>query len=111
MHLLQYGMVGLSLSLFYLTLLSLAEHIDFRWAFTAAAAVTICMNSLYVASVLNSKMHGLVMAALLAGLYTLLFSLLKMEDFSLLAGTILVVIMMGVLMFFTRRLSPVPVVQ
>jgi inner membrane protein involved in colicin E2 resistance len=43
----------------------------------------------------------------------LLFSLLRMEDFALLAGTTLVVAIMGVLMFFTRRLpqAPVPVEQ
>jgi len=113
MHLLQYGMVGLSLSLFYLVLLSLAEHIDFRQAFTAAAAITVIMNSLYVAAVLRSKTRGLLMAVLLAVLYALLFSLLRMEDFALLAGTTLVVAIMGVLMFFTRRLpqAPVPVEQ
>lgn len=104
MHLLQYGMVGLSMSLFYLILLSLAEHIDFGLAFTAASAVTAGMNSLYVAAALQSKTRGLVMAALLSGLYALLFSLLRMEDFALLVGTGLVVAMMAVLMFVTRKL-------
>jgi inner membrane protein len=111
MNLLQYVMVGLSLSLFYLVLLSLAEHVDFRWAFTAAAAITVIMNSLYVAAVLSSKTRGLLMAALLAALYSLLFSLLHMEDFALLGGTALVVAIMGVLMFFTRRLPQAPAGQ
>ncbi len=104
MHPLQYGMVGLSMSLFYLVLLSLAEHIDFGLAFAAASAVTAAMNSLYVAAALQSKTRGLVMAALLSGLYALLFSLLRMEDFALLVGTGLVVAMMAVLMFVTRKL-------
>ena len=104
MHLLQYGMVGLSMSLFYLVLLSLAEHIDFGLAFTAAGAVTVSMNSLYVAAALQSKMRGLIMAGLLSGLYVLLFSLLRMEDFALLVGTGLVVAMMAVLMYVTRKL-------
>ena len=104
MHMLQYGMVGLSMSLFYLVLLSLAEHVDFTFAFLVASAVTVSMNSLYIAAALQSKIRGLIMAALLAGLYALLFSLLRMEDFSLVVGTGLVVAMMAVLMFVTRKL-------
>ena len=104
MHLLQYGMVGLSMSLFYLVLLSLAEHVDFGFAFTAASAVTVGMNSLYLGAGMRSKAKGLLMGALLSGLYGMLFSLLRMEDFALLVGTGLVVLMMGVLMFVTRKL-------
>ena len=106
MHLLQYGMVGLSMSLFYLILLSMAEHVDFGLAFTAAGAVTVGMNSLYLGAALRSKFKGLLMGSLLTGLYGLLFSLLRMEDFALLVGTGLVVTMMGVLMFVTRKLPP-----
>lgn len=104
MHLLQYGMVGLSMSLFYLVLLSLAEHVDFGLAFTGASAVTVGMNSLYLGAALRSKAKGLIMGTLLSGLYVLLFSILRMEDTALLVGTGLVVVMMGVLMFVTRRL-------
>lgn len=104
MHLLQYGMVGLSMSVFYLVLLSLAEHISFGWAFVAAGAVTVAMNSLYVGSALASKAKGLIMAGLLTLLYGVLFSILRMEDVALLVGTALVLSMMGVLMYVTRKL-------
>lgn len=104
MHLLQYGMVGLSMSLFYLVLLSLAEHIDFSLAFTAASAVTVAMNSLYIAAATQKKTWGALMGVLLCALYALLYSLLRMEDSSLLVGTALVVLMMAVLMFVTRKL-------
>jgi inner membrane protein len=104
MHLLQYGMVGLSMSLFYLILLSLAEHVNFGLSFFVATIVTAAMNGLYVASALSSKIRGLIMGALLLCLYGLLFSLLRMEDFSLAVGTGLVVVLMGVLMFVTRKL-------
>jgi inner membrane protein len=104
MHLVQYAMVGLSMSLFYLVLLSLAEHIDFGRAFAAASAVTVVMNSLYVGAALHSRLKGGIMAGLFASLYGVLFSLLRMEDFALLMGTALVLVMMGVLMFVTRKL-------
>ena len=104
MHILQYGMVGLSMSLFYLVLLSLAEHVGFDKAFTAATALTVLMNSLYVASAMSRKTYGLMMAGILSALYGMLFLLLRMEDFALLMGTGLVIVLMGVLMFVTRKL-------
>jgi inner membrane protein len=104
LHMVQYAMVGLSMSLFYLVLLSLAEHVGFGPAFAAAGAVTVAMNGAYVGAVLQSGNRGLHMAGLLAALYAVLFSLLRMEDFALLMGTGLVLIMMGALMHVTRRL-------
>lgn len=104
MHLVQYAMVGLSMSLFYLVLLSLAEHSSFGLAFVAASAVTIAMNSLYVGAVLHSRGKGVLMGFLLTALYAVLFSLLRMEDFSLLMGTGLLLVMMAALMFATRKL-------
>jgi len=104
MRLLQYTMVGLSMSLFYLVLLSLAEHVSFGLAFMGATSLTIAMNSLYVGAVLQSKSKGGLMSCLLAALYAVLFSLLRMEDFSLLMGTGLLLVMMGALMFATRNL-------
>ncbi len=104
MHLVQYAMVGLSMSLFYLVLLSLAEHVSFGLAFLAAGVVTVAMNSAYVGAVLQSRAKGLLMGGLLSVLYAVLFSLLRMEDFSLLMGTGLVLLMMGALMVATRKL-------
>jgi len=104
MHLIQYAMVGLSMSLFYLVLLSLAEHVSFSLSFVAAMGVTVLMNSAYVASVLHNWRKGAVLGGLLCALYGVLFSLLRMEDFALLVDTALVLVMMGGLMFVTRNL-------
>ena len=104
MHLVQYAMVGLSMSLFYLVLLSLAEHSAFGVSFLAASAVTVAMNGAYMGAVLRDKAKGLLMGGLLSILYAVLFSLLRMEDFSLLMGTGLVLVMMGALMYATRNL-------
>jgi inner membrane protein len=107
MRILQYAMVGLSMSLFYLVLLSLAEHISFSLAFVAASAVTVAMNGLYLGAVMRSWAKGLLMGGLLSILYAVLFSLLRMEDFALLMGTGLVLVMMGALMFVTRKLPQI----
>lgn len=103
-HLVQYVLVGLSMAVFYLVLLSLAEHIAFNAAFAAASGLSVCMNSLYVKAALRSWPKGALMAAILTGLYTLLFSILRLEDFALLMGTALVVAVMGCLMYITRNI-------
>jgi len=48
LHVVQYGMIGLALSMFYLTLLSMAEHAGFFNAYISAAAIIIIMISLFL---------------------------------------------------------------
>ncbi len=104
LHLMQYGLVGIAMTLFYLVLLSLAEHTAFLTAFLAASGVSIAMNGLYITAALRSKAKGLIITALLAGLYAVLYALLRMEDYALLVGTALVVSVVCLLMFLTRHL-------
>ena len=96
-------MIGVSLSLFYLILLSLSEHITFVRAYAAAALTCTAMISLYTAAFLKSAARGLFVAALLSGLYALLYSLIKMEDFALLMGTFVLLAVVIVLMVLTRN--------
>lgn len=104
LHFMQYALVGVAMSLFYLVLLSLAEQSSFALAFTAASAISVLMNGLYIMAAMRSLPRGLTVMALLAGLYAVLYALLKMEDYALLMGTALVLIVLGVLMYLTRNL-------
>ncbi len=104
LHFVQYGLIGIALSLFYLTLLSLAEHIDFRRAYVLASALSIGMITLYTGAALRSRARAAIVLALLSTLYTLLFSLLHMEDYALLMGTVLLLAVVAVLMYLTRDL-------
>lgn len=104
LHLMQYALVGIAMTLFYLTLLSLAEHTSFLVAFAAASLISILMNGLYIMAAMRSRNRGLVVIALLTALYLLLYALLQMEEYALLMGTFMVLIVVGVLMFLTRNL-------
>ncbi len=104
LHFVQYGLIGIALCLFYLILLSLAEHIDFLRAYAVASAVNIGMITLYAGAALKSWKRAGIIFVLLSTLYTLLFSLLHMEDYALLMGTALLVAVVGVLMVLTRGL-------
>ena len=105
LHLLQYGLVGLSMTLFYLTLLSLAEHMKFSLAYAIASVVAIAMITGYVAGILKQAKPVLIEFSVLVGLYTVLYSILHMEDFALLMGTALLLIVTAGLMYATRNLD------
>ena len=105
LHFVQYGLIGIALCLFYLTLLSLAEHVGFLRAYLLASAVNIGMITVYTGAALRSWGRAGIVLVLLSTLYTLLFSLLHLEDYALLMGTVLLLAVVAVLMVLTRNLG------
>lgn len=107
LHYVQYGLVGISLALFYLTLLSLSEHISFIWAYLISASVCISMISGYVGHALRNRTKGFLLFGLLTLLFGLIYTLLRLEDLALLTGTMLLVAAVGGLMFITRDMNQI----
>ena len=105
LHVVQYGIIGLALSMFYLTLLSMAEHFGFFGAYVSAAAIIIVMISLYAFAAIRSIQRTGIISLLLVGLYTMLYSLLKLEDYALMAGTVLLLVILAVMMYLTRNIG------
>ncbi len=105
LHIVQYGVIGLALSMFYLTLLSMAEHAGFFNAYISAAAIIIIMISLYAYAAIRNLSRTSLITILLIGLYMMLYSLLKLEDYALLAGTVLLLVILAVLMYLTRNIG------
>lgn len=105
LHPIQYGIVGLSMVVFYLVLLSLSEHLAFLTAYLSASACIILMVSAYVGAALRSVKEGLGIGVLLLALYTLLYTILQMEDYALLMGTALILVMLAALMVVSRNLA------
>mgnify|MGYP000377081288 CR=1 FL=1 len=111
LRLVQYCLVGFSLCLFYVTLLALAEHTSFGTGYLAAAAAAVGMIAAYTGAALRSAARGAVVAAVLGGLYAVLFAILRMEDYALLAGAGLLLTATAALMWATRHLeAPAPAV-
>lgn len=104
-HPIQYLFVGFALCVFYLLLLSLAEHIGFDVAYVLAAAATVFLLAWYWSWVLSGRRQGVVMGAVLTILYGYLYLLLRLEDYALLAGSIGVFVMLTAVMFLTRRVN------
>lgn len=104
-HPVQYIFVGLAMVFFYVLLLSLAEHLGFTRAYAIASLATGGMLSLYVGKALASVRSGLLMAALFSALYGLLYLILRLEDYALLAGALLGFTALTALMFATLRID------
>jgi inner membrane protein len=104
-HVLQYGLLGLSLSLFSLLLLSLSEIMGYTAGYVASAALVLAQSSLYTAAVTRRIGSALIFAAMLASLFAFLYVLLGLETYSLLTGTLALFAVVSVLMFITQRAS------
>ena len=105
LHLAQYGIIGLGLCLFYLVLLAASEQMVFTWAYILAAGVNILMIGGYVRAALRRNLEAGLVTGILAALYAALFFILRMEEYSLVAGTSLLVLAMIALMYATRNLG------
>ncbi|WP_374539395.1 cell envelope integrity protein CreD [Chitinimonas taiwanensis] len=104
-HPVQYALVGLSLAVFFLLLLSLAEQWSFALAYALSASACVLQNAFYASHALGSRWRGLGFAALLAALYGLLYVLLRSEDHALLLGALLLFGLLSAVMVLTRKLD------
>ncbi|MBE6413580.1 MAG: cell envelope integrity protein CreD [Verrucomicrobiaceae bacterium] len=91
--------------IFYLLLLSFAEHIGFTPAFVLAAAMTSILVSTYVGVVLNSKKAGWGILVSLGISYILTFVLLRLENMALLVGSLVLFFMLTLVMTITAKLN------
>jgi inner membrane protein len=106
LHPIQYLLIGAALVVFYLLLLSLAEHMRFALAYGIAAGATIALVAGYSASVLSAGIRGAIgIGGWLTALYGVLYVLLQLEDVALLIGSIFVFVMLALVMFLTRRID------
>jgi len=104
-HAVQYVFVGLAMVFFYVLLLSLAEHMGFLAAYLIASGAAGGILSYYVARVQESREEGFIMLAVFTVLYALLYLLLRLEEYALLAGAIVGFLLLTVVMFSTLRVE------
>ena len=105
LHPVQYGLVGLSITLFFLLLLALSEKVAFGVAYAIAAGASTLLLTVYFSAVLHGWGRGLGLGAYVAVLYAALYGLLSSEDNALLLGSLLLFGLLGVLMLLTRRVD------
>lgn len=104
-HLFQYVMIGIALVLFYTLLLSITEHSSFKFAYIIATTSVIGMISLYSFSVLKARKFALFIGGSLLSIYSFIYIIIQMESYSLLAGSIGLFLILGAVMYFSRKID------
>jgi len=104
-HTIQYTLVGAALCLFYLAILSLSEFLHFVYAYWVGAVASTLLIILYSLKVLGSGRRTMIIAAALLIIYTYLYFVLQLQDYSLLFGTAGLFIVLGIVMYSTRNLD------
>jgi inner membrane protein involved in colicin E2 resistance len=105
LHPMHYGLVGAALCLFYLALLALGEVLAPGLAYVGAAAASSALIVLYSVSILRSYGRASLIAGLLLVEHSVLYVVLHMESYALLAGTGALFAALAALMFFTRNVD------
>jgi inner membrane protein len=105
LHPIQYGLMGLALSVFYLLLLALSEHLGFDPAYAIAAGALCTLLGVYISGVFASLRAGLGAGAMFAAVYGLLYLLVTSEAYSLLAGALSLFGLLAAAMVLTRKLD------
>ncbi|HSI96357.1 MAG: cell envelope integrity protein CreD [Methylophilaceae bacterium] len=105
MHPMQYLLVGLSMAIFFLLIISLSEHIPFLAAYIASGSACVLLIAFYLAGVLHSARSALVFSGGITLLYAVLFGVLQSEDNALLMGSLILFAALATVMTLTRRMD------
>lgn len=105
LHPMQYTFVGFAMCVFYLLLVSISEHTGFDFAYGVSSVVTTALVAGYAKAVLRGLRQASSVLGALVLLYGLLYLLLRLEDYALIAGSVAVFIVLAVVMFITRRMN------
>jgi inner membrane protein len=104
-HPVQYLLVGSALCSFFLLLVSLSEHLPFGVAYAVAAAACVLLLGYYASHILGSMARGLPLAASIALLYGLLYTLLQLEQTALAVGSVALFLVLAAVMVLTRKVN------
>mgnify|MGYP000938521111 FL=1 len=104
-HPIQYLLIGISLCIFYLLLLSLSEHINFGLAYLISSLSVVILIGTYVRSALEKRVIPVITAGMLSILYGFLYILLQNQDYALLIGSVGLFIIVAVIMYTTRKVN------
>ncbi|MCL1938257.1 MAG: cell envelope integrity protein CreD [Candidatus Azobacteroides sp.] len=104
-HPIQYLLVGIALILFYSLLLSLSEQINFAIAYLIASIATIALIAAYSSSIFQNRLQTGMLSLMLVILYVFLYVILQLEDVALLIGSIGLFVILGIIMYFSRKIN------
>jgi inner membrane protein len=104
-HPIQYVIVGLALCVFYTLLIALSEHIAFNFSYLISSFSIISLITLYAGSIFKNKKLNILLCLILVSLYLFIYSIIQMEDYALLMGSIGLFIVLATIMYLSRKIN------
>lgn len=104
-HPIQYIIVGLALCVFYTLLIALSEHIAFKYSYFISSVSIISLITLYAKSIFNSNKLTALIGLILVALYLFIYSLIQMEDYALLMGSVGLFVVLAAIMYLSRKID------
>lgn len=104
-HVFQYTLVGIALAVFFTLLLALSEYIGYDYSYLISAVATIILIVLYSLSIFHNKKSTMLLLGLLVVIFSFIYTIIQMEEYSLLVGTIGLFVAVAVTMYATRKIK------
>jgi inner membrane protein involved in colicin E2 resistance len=104
-HPAQYALAGIAQTIFYLLLLSLAEHLGFDLSFLIAGTCTVALLSVNTDWIFRSRKLALRALGVFTLLYAFIYVLLRVEAYALLVGAIASFVAVAAAMYITRDID------
>ena len=104
-HPIQYLLIGLAIVLFYSLLISISEHTNFDIAYWISSLAIIGLITGYSKSILKKTGMALTVGCVIFILYGYLYIILQLEDYALMMGSVGLFVVLGLVMFLTRKID------
>ncbi len=104
-HPVQYLLVGIALVVFFTLLLSISEHLSFNSAYIISAIATLVLISTYIRSFLKSIQLTFLTSGILLILYSFIYTIVQLQDYALLIGSIGIFLVLALVMYFSRKID------
>ncbi len=104
-HPIQYIMIGFALSIFYVLLLSISEHLTFNIAFILSSIAITVLITLYSIVLFKSRRLTLLTAGMLTLMYGFIYTVLQLQDYALLIGSLGLFIVLAAFMYLSRKID------
>jgi inner membrane protein len=104
-HPVQYLLVGSAVTIFFLLLLSLGEHLSFPFAYVLAATACVGLLTFYASHILGGLLRGTPFGGLMTVLYGMIYVLLSLEQTALLIGSLALFGALTAVMVLTRKVN------
>ena len=105
LHPIQYLLIGLSLVIFYSLLLALSEYMLFEYSYFISSVLVIALISFYTKNIYSKTNLGISIGGMLILFYGFMYTILQLQDYSLLLGTLALFIILAGIMFLTRKIN------